>query len=166
MMMISRALAGAVFAAALALIPVGANAHDYRVGSLHIDHPWAIATPNGAKVGAGYLTITNEGTEPDRLIALTSPVARKVTLHGSVKEGDVVKMRKLEKGIEIKPGETVELKPEGAHVMFEGLRAPLLEAGRVEGILVFEKAGSIVVDYAVEPMGTKAPPAAPAAHMH
>ena len=89
-----------------------------------------------------------------------------MTLHDSVKEGDVVKMRKLEKGIEIKPGETVELKPEGAHVMFEGLRAPLVEAGRVEGILVFEKAGSIVVDYAIEPMGTKAPPAAPAAHMH
>ena len=165
-MVISHAVARVFLAGALALPPVCASAHDYRVGSLHIEHPWAIATPNGAKVGAGYLTITNEGTEPDRLIALTSPVARKVTLHGSVKEGDVVKMRKLEKGIEIKPGETVELKPEGVHVMFEGLRAPLLEAGRVEGILVFEKAGSIVVDYAVEPMGTKAPPAAPAAHMH
>lgn len=143
-----------------------AGAHDYRIGSLHIDHPWAIATPNGAKVGAGYLTITNEGTEPDRLVALTSPAARKVTLHGSMKEGDVVKMRTLDKGIEIKPGETVELKPEGAHVMFEGLRAPLLEAGRVQGTLVFEKAGSIDVDYAIEPMGTKAAAPATAAHTH
>jgi copper(I)-binding protein len=164
-MMTSHALARIVLAGALAL-PISAFAHDYRIGSLHIDHPWAIATPNGAKVGAGYLTITNEGTQPDRLIALTSPVARKVTLHGSVKEGDVVKMRTLEKGIEIKPGETVEMKPEGAHVMFEGLRAPLLEAGRVEGTLVFEKAGTIVVDYAIEPMGTKAPPAPAAAHLH
>jgi copper(I)-binding protein len=152
--------------AALALLPVSASAHDYRIGLLHIDHPWAIATPNGAKVGAGYLKITNEGTEPDRLVALTSPAARKVTLHGSVKQGDVVKMRTLEKGIEIKPGETVELKPDGSHIMFEGLRAPLLEAGRVQGTLVFEKAGSIDVDYAIEPMGTKAPAPAVGAHMH
>jgi copper(I)-binding protein len=143
-----------------------ARAHDYRVGSLHIDHPWAVATPNGAKVGAGYLKITNEGTEPDRLVALTSPASRKVTLHGSVREGDVVKMRNLEKGIEIKPGETVELKPDGAHIMFEGLRAPLLEAGRVQATLVFEKAGSIDVDYAIEPIGTKAAPPAPGAHSH
>src|SRR4051812_40101544 len=114
-------------------LPFPASAHDYHLGTLHIDHPWAIATPNGAKVGAGYLKITNEGTQPDRLIAMTSPAARKVTLHGSVKEGDVIKMRMLDKGIEIKPGETVELSPEGTHVMFEDLRAPLLEAGRVQG---------------------------------
>jgi copper(I)-binding protein len=150
----------------ICVLPTAASAHDYRIGSLHIDHPWAIATPNGAKVGAGYLKITNDGTEPDRLVAITSPAARKVTLHGSVKEGDVVKMRALEKGIEIKPGETVELKPDGSHIMFEGLRAPLREAGRVQGTLVFEKAGSIDVDYTIEPMGTKAPAPAADAHTH
>jgi copper(I)-binding protein len=162
----SEAFPRILVVAALALLPASANAHDYRVGSINIDHPWAIATPNGAKVGAGYMKITNEGTQPDRLIALTSPTARKVTLHGSVKEGDVVKMRSLDNGIEIKPGETVELKPEGAHVMFEGLRAPLLEASRVQVTLVFEKAGSIDVDYAIEPMGTKTAPATPVAHTH
>lgn len=124
-----------------------------------------MATPKGAKVGAGYMTIKNEGSQPDRLIAMTSPAAGKVTLHGSVKEGDVVKMRVLDKGIEIKPGETIELKPEGNHVMFEGLRAPLIEAGRVQSTLLFEKAGSIDVDYTIEPMGTKAAPPA-AAHTH
>ena len=167
--MITNNLRHSIFAflvLGICIFPGAASAHDYRIGSIHIDHPWAIATPNGAKVGAGYLKITNEGTQPDRLVALTSPAARKVTLHGSVKEGDVIKMRTLEKGIEIKPGETVELKPEGTHIMFEGLRAPLLEAGRVQGTLVFEKAGSIDVDYAIEPMGTKAAPAAPAAHTH
>jgi len=153
-----------VVLAALALHPISARAHDYRVGSLRIDHPWALATPNGAKTGAGYMKITNEGKEPDRLIALTSPAAKKVMLHGSTREGDVVKMRMLEKGIEIKPGETIELKPDGMHVMFEGLKAPLLEAGRVQGTLVFEKAGKIDVDYAIEPMGTKDPHAKPHTH--
>jgi copper(I)-binding protein len=75
-------------------------------------------------------------------------------------------MRVLDKGLEIKPGETVELTPAGMHIMFEGLRAPLIEAGRVQGTLVFEKAGSIDVDYAIEPMGTKVGPAPAAAHTH
>src|SRR3954447_11648191 len=66
-----------------------ANAHDYRIGSLRIDHPWATATPQGAQVGAGYLKIINEGTQPDRLVAISSPAARKVAAHASVKEGDV-----------------------------------------------------------------------------
>jgi periplasmic copper chaperone A len=164
--MISEICLRSVFVAVLALLPVGASAHDYRVGGIRIDHPWSIATPNGAKVGAGYMKITNEGTQPDRLIAITSPVAGKVAVHASVREGDVVKMRALDQGLEIKPGETVELKPEGAHVMFEGLRAPLLEAGRVQATLVFEKAGSIDVDFATEPLGTKAPAAPAQTHIH
>ena len=140
------------------------HAHDYRIGSLRIEHPWATATPHGAKVGAGYITIVNDGSQADRLIAVTSPAARKVTIHSSVKEGDVVKMRALDKGLEIKPGETVELRPEGTHVMFEGLLAPLVAGTPAQATLTFEKAGSIVVEYAVEPLGTKAPK--PAAHKH
>lgn len=162
-MTFSKAFRCFFFIAALAL-PISAAARDYRAGSIRIDHPWAIATPNGAKVGAGYMKLTNEGKEPDRLIELKSPVAGKVTLHESVKEGDVVKMRALTKGLEIKPGETLEMKPEGMHVMFEGLRAPLLEAGRVQGTLVFEKGGSVDVDYSIVPMGTKDPRAK--AHTH
>jgi periplasmic copper chaperone A len=143
-----------------------ANAHDYRIGSLRIDHPWATATPQGAQVGAGYLKITNEGTQPDRLVTMTSAAARKVAAHASVKEGDVIKMRPLDKGVEIKPGETVELNPEGMHIMFEGLNAPLVAGERVKATLVFEKAGSIDVEYAVEPLGTKAPAPAPSAQSH
>jgi periplasmic copper chaperone A len=165
--MISKVFLRIVFAAGLALLPVCATAHDYRVGTLRIDYPWSIATPNGAKVGAGYMKITNEGAQPDRLIGITSPLAGKVAVHASVREGDIVRMRALDKGLEIRPGETVELKPDGAHVMFEDLRAPLLEAGRVQATLLFEKAGSVDVGFAVEPMGTKAAPPAPAAtHNH
>jgi len=163
---LKKPLAFAALMAALTFAQT-ASAHDYKIGSLHIDHPWAIATPNGAKVGGGYMKITNEGKEPDRLIALSSPAARKVTLHATTQEGDVMKMRALDKGIEIKPGETVELKPEGMHIMFEDLKGPLVKASRVQATLVFEKAGKIDVDYAVEPMGTKAPPAPmPADHQH
>ena len=162
---LKNALAFAALAVALA-VAQPSSAHDYHVGSLHIDHPWAMATPNGAKVGAGYMKITNEGKQPDRLISLSSPAAKKVTLHATIQEGNVMKMRALDNGLEIKPGETVELKPEGIHLMFEDLKGPLKAAARVQGTLVFEKAGKIDVDYTVEPMGTKAPPAAMPAHEH
>ena len=140
------------------------KAQDYRIGSLRIDHPWAIATPQGAKVGVGYMRIINHGSQPDRLIAITSPVSRKVAVHGSVKEADVVKMRLLNKGLEIRPGETVELNPGGTHVMFEGLSAPLVAGTRAKATLMFERAGSIDVEYAIEPLGTKA--SRPATHNH
>ncbi len=155
-----------VVVGALALGPGFADAHDYHLGSLIIDHPWAIATPAGAKVGGGYMKITNNGSEPDRLIAVASPAARRLVIHNQSTEGGVAKMRAVSKGLEIKPGETVELKPGGTHIMFEGLKAPLIEASRVKGTLVFEKAGSIDVDYAIEPMGTKSAPDAGAAHTH
>ncbi len=147
------------------LIPGDAIAHDYRLGSLRIDHPWAVATPKGAKVGVGYMKITNEGLQADRLIRVTSPAARKAAVHDMTHEGGVMKMRELDNGIEIKPGETIELAPQGKHVMFEDLTAPLAEGGRVKSTLVFEKAGSIDVEYAVEPLGAKAP-AMPPMHRH
>ncbi len=46
--------------AALAVLP--AQAADVTVGSLKISAPWARATPKGASVGGGYMTITNTGT--------------------------------------------------------------------------------------------------------
>jgi copper(I)-binding protein len=65
----------------------------------------------------------------------------------------VMKMREVKGGLEIKPGETVELKPGGYHLMFVDLKEPLAQGQRVKVTLQFEKAGSIAVDYAVEGMG-------------
>jgi copper(I)-binding protein len=147
------------------LVPRAAGAADFRIGSLRIEQPWSVATPQGAKVGVGYMKITNEGSQADRLISISSPAARKAAIHDMVHEGDVMRMRQIENGLEIKPGETVELAPQGKHVMFEDLAAPLAEGNRVKSTLVFEKAGVIDVEYEVGPLGAKAP-AMPAMHKH
>jgi copper(I)-binding protein len=65
----------------------------------------------------------------------------------------IMKMRRLEKGLEIAPGRTVELKPGGYHLMFLGLRDGLKEGQAVKGSLVFEKAGTIDVEFRVGPIG-------------
>jgi copper(I)-binding protein len=140
-----------------------ALAHEYNVGSLNIGHPWARATPKGAAVAGGYLKITNKGKEADRLTGASAAFAGRVEIHEMSEEGGVMKMRHLPKGIEIKPGETVELKPGSIHVMFMNLTSPLVkdQKPRPKGTLVFEKAGTIEIEYAVEAVG-----GAPGEHDH
>jgi copper(I)-binding protein len=152
--MVLRRLALAALVAVLAL---PAFALDYKLGAIEIGHPWSRATPPSAESGGGFLAITNTGTTPDRLIAVKSPAADKVEIHEMKMDGNIMRMREVEKGIEIPPGATVELKPGGFHVMFMGLRAPFAKDAKVPLTLVFEKAGSIDVDLMVQAMGAQAP---------
>eukprot|EP01034_Spumella_vulgaris_P006098 gene6098-7760_t len=114
-----------LFLAALPALLFGlpAAAHDYKIGALEIEHPWTRATAPTAKTGGGFLTITNKGTTPDRLIAARSPVSLKVEVHEMKMDGSVMRMREVDGGIEIPPGATVTLKPGGYHIMFMELKA-------------------------------------------
>jgi copper(I)-binding protein len=145
----------AILLALCAMLIAPAVAHEYTVGSLHIGHPWSRATPKGAAIGAGYLKITNNGTAPDRLLGGSSEAAKSFELHVMSMENGVMKMRPVEGGIEIKPGETVEFKPESYHVMFVGLKEPLVQGHRVKATLDFEKAGKVAVEFVVESIGAR-----------
>jgi periplasmic copper chaperone A len=146
---------------ALAVFAPPAHAKDYHAGSLDISAPWSRATPQGASVAAGYVTIKNTGTAADRLIGGASNAAAKFEVHEMSMDGGVMKMRPIQGGLEIKPGETVELKPQGLHIMFVGLKKPLKQGDHVKATLEFEKAGKVEVDFDVTGMGG---PAAPAGH--
>jgi copper(I)-binding protein len=152
--MITHRIALTVLAVALAFPAV---AHDYKLGSLEIIQPWTRATPATAQTGGGFLTITNNGTAPDRLVSARSTASDKVEVHEVRMDGNVMKMRELEKGLEIPAGATVMLKPGGYHIMFVGLKAPFAKDTKVPMTLVFEKAGSLDVELAVEALGTSAP---------
>ncbi len=155
--MLSRRFTLAVFAAVLSLPAFGqAQAHDYKLGSLEISHPWTRATPATAPSAGGFLTVTNRGTTPDRLMAVRSPVSDKVEVHEMKMDGNVMKMREVEKGLEIAPGATVMLKPGGYHIMFMGLKAPIAKDTLVPVTLVFEKAGSIDIQMKAEAIGAAA----------
>lgn len=130
----------------------------FKAGDLVIETPWARATPGGAKVGGGYLKITNKGTAPDKLIGGSLLRAGSVEVHEMAMENNVMKMRRLE-GLEIKPGQTIELKPGGYHLMFMQLKEGLKAGETVKGTLVFEKAGSVAVEFRVAPIGAASPDA-------
>ena len=153
-----------LLAAAFALLASAASAHEYKAGSIEIKHPWARATPKGSEVAGGYMKLINTGTEPDWLIGGTNASAGKFEIHEMSMDGGVMKMRLLPNGIEIKPGQTVELKPGSYHLMFVGLNQPFEKGKRVKGTLQFEKAGKVDVEYSVEAAG--APSAPTSGHSH
>jgi periplasmic copper chaperone A len=120
---------------------------------LEIADPWARATPPSAPAGGGFLKITNTGTTPDRLVSASSPGADIVQVHEMKMDGNVMRMREVEKGLEIPAGGSVTLAPGGYHLMMMGLKAPFKQGASVPVTLVFEKAGKIDVELAVEAMG-------------
>ncbi len=141
------------------LVSPAAAAGDYDVGSIHISQPWSRATPKGAASGVGYMTLTNKGTAPDRVSCVSDDASAQCQIHTVTMEGGVMKMRPVEGGLEIKPGESVALKPGGNHVMFLSLKHPLELGGTVKAKLKFDHAGTIDVEYPVLAIGAPAPDA-------
>jgi copper(I)-binding protein len=140
------ALLGGAFAAA------GVLAQDIQAKGFAITHAFTRATPPGAKVAGAFMTIENQGKEPDRLLGASSPVAGLVEIHEMAMEGGVMTMRAV-KGIDVKPGAKVDLAPGGYHVMLEELKQPLKQGETIPLTLKFEKAGAIDIKVPVEAMG-------------
>ena len=128
-----------------------------RHGPLSIAQPWTRATPPRAPGGA-YLTITNGGSEADRLVSVASPRAAKAELHEMKMDGGVMIMRPLADGIPIPAGETVSLAPGGLHIMLMKLSAPIGEGEAVPITLNFERAGEITMEFPAARIGAKKPP--------
>lgn len=136
-------------ALATSLLAGSALAHEYKLGDLMIDHPFAFETPTTAMSGAGYVTITNMGETDDRLIAVEADFPR-VMIHMTEMSDGVASMRHVD-GVDLPAGETVTLAPGGHHIMFMGLNGDPFEAGEaVPTTLVFENAGRLDVAFNVE----------------
>jgi len=141
----------AIISAALA-IATPAFAHDFQAGSLIVDHPMAFPTPSTAMSGAGYFSVTNTGSQDDRLIGVTADFPR-VTLHGTEDDNGVMRMFDVD-AIDIPAGETVALEPGALHIMFMGLDGDPFEVGEeIPATLIFENAGEVDVVFYVEPRG-------------
>jgi periplasmic copper chaperone A len=143
--------------ALLALLVGSAQAQEVKAGDLVITQPWSRATPGGAKIGGGFLTIENKGAAPDRLIGVAGDVAGKIEIHEMAMNNGVMTMRPLDKGLAIEPGKTVKLAPGGYHLMLMDLKQPLKQGDKVPVTLEFEKAGKVQVSLDVAGVGAKGP---------
>ena len=132
-------------------------AQEIRIGDLVLSQGWARATPKGAPTGAGYVTITNHGAKADRLVGVATPIAERAEIHTMSMTDEVMKMRKLEDGVEIPAGETVVLKPGSFHLMFIGLAGPVSKGSKVAATLTFERAGKVTLELPAAPVGSRKP---------
>jgi len=132
---------------------------EVKAGDLVISQAWSRATPGGAKIGGGYLTIENKGSTPDRLLGASADVADRVQIHEMAMNNGVMTMRPLDKGVAIEPGKTVMLAPGGYHLMLLDLKSPLKQGDRFPVTLEFEKAGKVKVLLDVQAIGAQRPAA-------
>jgi len=143
----------AAFAVIIALAGPAA-AHEFKAGMIEIGHPWSRPTPPSAPVASGYMKLTNTGTEIDRLTAISSPIAERAEIHRSVVADGVASMRPVD-GLAVEPGATVDFGAEKLHVMFIAPDRQLKDGERFPATLVFEKAGSVEVEFMVQRRGAE-----------
>jgi periplasmic copper chaperone A len=145
-----------------AIAAVAAPRHDafaseFKVGAITIETPWSRATPGGAKVAAGYLTIKNNAATPDTLVSVTADIAGRAGIHQMSMADGMMKMRELTNGLPIPAQGSVALDPASYHLMFLDLKKPLKEGETFPATLNFEKAGTVSVTFEVRGMGAAAP---------
>jgi len=134
-----------------------AQAHEHKKGPLTVVHPWSRATAPSQKAGGVFLRIKNASDLPDRLIGVESNLSEVASLHVMIRDGDVMKMRPVEGGVDVPANGEVVLAPGGIHVMLIGLREQLIKETTISLTLIFERAGRLEIDAVVEAAGARGP---------
>ena len=143
-------------ALALAISAAPASAQEFKAGDIVVEKAWARATPKGAEVGSGYLTIQNTGAAPDRLTGGSADFAA-VEVHQMATENGVSQMRQLKDGLAIPAHGSVALTPGGYHLMFTHLTHPMTKGETFKTTLNFERAGPVEVEFNVTGIGAAGP---------
>lgn len=132
-----------------ALMSLGAPAafacEPVTVGDLTVQNAWSRATIGAARPAVFYVEITNGGTEPDALVAITTPISGMPMLHETVVTDGVASMPHA-MSVPLPAGETVQLTPGGYHGMLMELTAALKEGETFPMTLTFERAGEVTVN--------------------
>lgn len=127
--------------AATAALVMGLSAPAFA-SDIMVEGAWARSSAKMARAGAAFMTIKSMGAA-DKLIGAKADISKNVELHTHIKDGDIMKMRKVEGGIAVPAKGMAVLKPGGDHVMFMGLTKQLKEGEMFPLTLVFENAGEV-----------------------
>lgn len=114
-----------------------------------VSDAWSRPTPPHVATGVVYMTLTS--TAADKLIGVSTPVARQAELHRSTNQGGIERMRSVPGGLQLPAGQPVSLKPGGYHIMLIGLKAPLQVGQSIPLRLTFTHAAPVDVEATVRP---------------
>jgi copper(I)-binding protein len=147
----ARLLAIVVSVGVTALFNATVKAHELVFGTLKIEHPWVASTDAKTRETTGYvIEIQNDGKEPDRLVGASVNGVPGI-LRESSRQAPDQPFVEIMQGLEIKAGSFLRIQPGGRQILFRELKAPLREGEMVKGTLVFEKAGTLQMEFMVEP---------------
>ena len=137
-------------AAGAFVLAAPARAHEFRAGPIHIDHPYSRQVPNVRTPGIVYMTISNKGEKPERLLGASSPIAGRIELHANLRDGDIMRMRPVE-AIDLPAAGVLRLQPNARwHLMLLDLRKPLAVGDTFPLTLTFREAGDVRVEVEVQ----------------
>jgi copper(I)-binding protein len=143
-----RAFIPALLAAVLFAAP--ASAHEAKVGELTVSKLTVKASLDGMANTAGYLTVTNAGDYPDRLVSVSCTCSAKAQIHEMKIAGTMMRMRMAKGGLPVPAHGVLELKPGGDHLMLIGLLAPAVNGTNVQMTLTFKNAGTVTTNFHVK----------------
>ena len=132
------------------------QAASVKAGDLMLSRAWARQSFGKAVNSAGFLSIKNMGKSDDTLLGASSSISKKTELHTHIRDGDVMKMRRVEDGVKVPKGGSAELKPGGLHVMFIGLKEPLKQGVTFPVTLKFKHAGDVTINMTAQKMAMPA----------
>lgn len=121
--------------------------------SIEITRPWARVQTAESREAGGFMTLKNNGSENDRLVAAACDQAETVEICGIRVVDNDLRMRPYKDGLNVPAGMPIELKPRGYHLLMQGLKAPLVKGQKVPVTLTFEKAGTRQIELTVEAEG-------------
>jgi periplasmic copper chaperone A len=138
-----------------------------KADGIMVEQAWARASAGNATTGAAYATVMG-GSEPDRLVGVSTPVAATAEVHESFTDNGVMKMRAVT-ALPIPAGKSVTFSPGGYHVMLTGLKKPLVAGESFPLTFRFEHKPPVTVDVPIRPIGRDTPGVGPTSdedHMH
>lgn len=154
---LTSTMAGLILTAGLTAAHAADNGNMMKpaatAGTVEIHEPWSRASAGMARAGGAFMVLKNTGNEDRAVISADSDVAEKVELHTHIKDGDVMKMRQVEK-IDIPAGGTVKLQPGSYHVMLIGLHQPLMEGQVFDITLTLDNGDTATVPTHVKGVGS------------
>lgn len=149
--------------------PSLSQAHDFRIGSVVVDHPYATPTAPTARNGALHFKhLKNTGEQPDRLVSISTPVAASVEMHQAQLIDGVTQMR-AQPALDLPPGADLAIShhDRSYHLMLVGLKQPLKDGDRFPVTLTFERGGSReLVVWVQQPREAAGRKPAPQPHQH
>jgi hypothetical protein len=142
---------------ATSLVLVSAFSTALWAQTVEVKSAWARATVQGQKATGAFMQLTaKSGT---KLVGVSSPVAGVSELHEMKMDGDVMKMRAVEGGLDLPAGKAVELKPGGYHLMLMDLKVALKKDTTIPLTLVFKDAKGVETKTELKVPVSMSPPA-------